>query len=96
MLNEFVGGGKTEIDFDGASLGYVVLGKAGMLASGAPWTSDELKGADHMCRWVVEQIWRICDKGVVDPRETLDGFLPILDGDKRKNDDFAPITLSYL
>jgi hypothetical protein len=93
MLKKIVG---EKINFDGASLGYVVLSKTGALALGAPWTDDELRGADHMCRWVVEQIWRLCDRGVVDPRETLDGFLPVLDGAKQKYDDFAPITLSYL
>lgn len=77
-------------------LGYIVLTPTKVHALGAPWTSDELRGADYMCRWVVEQIWRICDKGLVDPRETLDGFLPVLDGAKQKYDDFAPITLSYL
>ena len=38
----------------------------------------------------------LCDKGWVDPRETLDGFLPVLGGEKQNFDDFAPITLSYL
>ena len=94
MLSPIVG--KTKDDFDGASLGYVVLTPTDVKAYGAPWTSDELKGADRMARWVVEQIWKICDRGWVDPRETLDEFLPVLGGDKQNFDDFAPITLSYL
>ena len=94
MLSQIVG--QTKDDFDGASLGYVVLTPTDVKAYGAPWTSDELKGADRMARWVVEQIWKICDRGWVDPRETLDGFLPVLCGEKQNFDDFAPITLSYL
>ena len=78
------------------TLGYIVLSKSDVRAFGAPWSDNDLKYADVVCRWVVDSIWSLFAGKIVDPRTSVDGFLPVLDVDKLEYDDYAPITLSYL
>lgn len=78
------------------TLGYIVLSKSDVRAFGAPWSDNDLKYADVVCRWVVDSIWCLFAGKIVDPRTSVDGFLPVLDVDKLEYDDYAPITLSYL
>ena len=82
-------------------LGYIVLNKSAKTkAYLAPWTADDLRFADVVCRWVVDSILELCQRGEINPRAFLvEGMREcgrLLEPERLVYDDFAPITLSYL
>ena len=82
-------------------LGYIVLNKSAKTkAYLAPWTADDLRFADVVCRWVVDSILDLCQRGEINPRAFLvEGMREcgrLLEPERLVYDDFAPITLSYL
>ncbi len=82
-------------------LGYIVLNKSAKTkAYLAPWSSNDLRFADVVCRWVVDSILELCQKGEINPRAFLvEGMREcgrLLEANRLVSDDFSPITLSYL